>query len=69
MSSPANPSASVTKILTEVRESKHLITSNRHSLMAAIFDETLPEQDRQEITHIIHNTMHGNIQVAQPKGI
>ena len=69
MSLPPHRSNSVTKILSEVSQSKHLTVANRYSLMAAMFDKTLPESDRQAITKIIHRVMGGHIEVTEGKNI
>ncbi len=65
MSSSSISLTPITTILSEVRESNCLTTVNRYSLIAAMFDQTLPVEERQVITDIILNVIQGQIKVVK----
>ncbi|AFY37110.1 hypothetical protein Lepto7376_0712 [[Leptolyngbya] sp. PCC 7376] len=57
---------SVASILAEVGRSKCLTEADRYGLMAAVFDETLSEDERRAINRILYSVVRGRIRVAEP---
>lgn len=56
---------SIADILAEVSESKCLTEADRYGLMAAIFDESLSEDERRAINRILHSVSRGRIKVLE----
>ncbi|NJN73883.1 MAG: hypothetical protein HC799_14255 [Limnothrix sp. RL_2_0] len=54
---------SVGAILAEASESKCLTKADRYGLMAAIFDERLPEEERQAVNRLLYGVLRGRIKV------
>ncbi|MGB2924581.1 MAG: hypothetical protein WBB82_04735 [Limnothrix sp.] len=57
---------SIAEILAEVSESKCLTKADRYGLMAAIFDETLSEEERRAVNRVLHGVLRGRIQIVEP---
>lgn len=54
---------SIADILAEASESKCLTEADRYGLMAAVFDESLNEDERRAINRILHSVARGRIKV------
>lgn len=54
---------SIADILAEASETKCLTTADRYGLMAAVFDESLDEDERRAINRILHSVSRGRIRV------
>lgn len=54
---------SIAAILAEASESKCLTKADRYGLMAAIFDERLPEEERQAVNRVLYSVLRGRIKV------
>ena len=57
---------SIANILAEVTSSKCLTEADRYGLMAAVFDESLSEDERRAINRILYSVMRGRISVVEP---
>lgn len=54
---------SIAAILAEVSDTKCLTKADRYGLMAAIFDERLPEEERQAVNRVLYSVLRGRIEI------
>ena len=60
---------SIANILAEVSESKCLTKADRYGLMAAIFDESLSEDERRAVNRILHSVVRGRIKLVESDAV
>lgn len=55
---------SIAAILAEAGDTKCLTKADRYGLMAAIFDERLPEEERQAVNRVLYSVLRGRIKIV-----
>jgi len=65
MQSPVNliPSA-LGELFAEVNHTGYITLADRYGLMAAIFDETLTEEDKRSIDRLLRSVRRGRIKLV-----
>ena len=65
MQSPVNliPSA-LGELFAEVNHNGYITLADRYGLMAAIFDETLSEEDKRSIDRLLRSVCRGKIKLV-----
>jgi hypothetical protein len=59
---------SVAEMLASVSESGYLTEGDRYGLMAAVFDETLDDEERRAINRLLRSVVRGQIKlIDDPK--
>ena len=54
----------IAEILASVAESRRITKADRFGLMAAVLDESLPEEERWAIDRVLRSLVKGRIQVV-----
>lgn len=54
----------ISEILATVAESRRITKADRFGLMAAVLDESLPEEERNAVDRVLRSLVKGRIQVV-----
>jgi hypothetical protein len=53
----------ISEILASVAESRRITKADRFGLMAAVLDESLPEEERNAVDRVLRSLVKGRIEV------
>lgn len=54
----------ISEILASVADSRRITKADRFGLMAAVLDESLPEEERNAVDRVLRSLVKGRIQIV-----